>query len=473
MTRRTFKMQGRLSTKGGILDVPILQFLRQGGIRELIADHKRDWGDEPEAVCLPIVAPDGLNLAVKGSGLPLSENSHAHGAGREFGAIISEISNIGLDIYLLLDPTMNFCNTDALHIKDIGGDSSSAICIGNPRSQELLGAILGTAVDEALAATQDGTGKLRGVVLDVVDLWPMSASNERVEITCFCSSCEKYLSLRDSTLVEKFKTFPNPLNLLLKDSNTGIAHIHDFDVDSTPEYILGLSKQRDYDQIFKGATESTLRAHSLTILDYLKLRNEQVHESIGAIFSEALNGVPDAISRVILCSGFTYDWTSGIFLASLDTVPDTVCTEVWFDPQESDIYLKEKPFRSYMWRRSRYMIDAFLGFAGNVSNPDKRANTGISRYPKDIAREMLRKRFSQAIGASLREQSALASLPPLQTANEGSSRIGFVGVAMSNQLATRYIDGIDIPPGMNEDEGSSRKGVIDQLRRALGDEEPS
>jgi hypothetical protein len=471
VTRRTFKMQGRLSTEGAVLDVPILQFLRQGGIKELIAQHKRDWGDEPGAVCLPITAPDGLNLPVQGSGLPLSENSHAHGAGREFGEIISEISGIGLDIYLLLDPTMNFCNTDALHIKDIGGDSSSAICIGNPRSQELLAAILGAAVDEALVATQDGKGKLRGVVLDVVNLWPMSASNERVELTCFCRSCEKYLSLREPKLVEKFKTFPNPLNLLLKDSGTGIAHIHDFDFDASPEYLLGLSKQRDYDQIFKNATEAVLRANALTILEYLKLRNEQVHEAIAAIFSEALNGLPDKISRVVLCSGFTYDWTSGLFLASLDTAPATVCDEVWFDPQESDTYLGVKPFRSYMWRRSRYMIDAFLSFAGSVSNPDKRANTGISRYPKDIAREMLRKRFSQAIGASLREQSALASLPPLQSAGEGSSRVGFVGVAMSTQLATKYIDGIDIPPGMNEDEGNSRGGMLDQLRRALGAEE--
>jgi hypothetical protein len=354
MTRRTFKMQGRLSTEGAVLDVPILHFLRHGGIRELLIEHERDWGSQPEAVCLPIAAPDGLNMAVKGSGLPLSENSGAHGAGREFGEIISEVSSLGLDVYLLLDPSLNFCNTDALHIKDIGGDGSSALCIGNPRSQELLGAIMGTAVDEARAATQDGKGKLRGVVLDAVNLWPMGSSNERIELTCFCSSCEKYLSLRDSTLVEKFKTFPNPLNLLLKDAGTGISHVHDFDIDSSPDYLLGLSKQRDFDQIFKGVTEASLRIHASTVLDYLKLRNLQVQESIEAIFNEALNGFPDSVDRVILCSGFTYDWTSGLFLNSLDGSPNSVCTEVWFDPHESDIYLKDKPFRSYMWRRSRY-----------------------------------------------------------------------------------------------------------------------
>jgi hypothetical protein len=270
--------------------------------------------------------------------------------------------------------------------------------------------------------------------------------------------------------VEKFKTFPNPLNLLLKDSGTGISHVHDFDTDVTPDYLLGLSKQRDFDQIFKGASEATLRAHASVIIDYLKLRNEQVHQSIGAIFDEALNGLPNDISRIILCSGFTYDWTSGLFLNSLDSAPDNVCTEVWFDPQESDRYLRSKPFRSYMWRRARYQIDAFLSFAGNVSNPDKRATTGISRFPRDVAREMLRKRSISAIGSALKEQSALASLPPLKSAGEGSARIGFVGVAMSTPLATRYIDGIDIPPGMNEDQGSSKKGVLEQLRRALGDE---
>jgi hypothetical protein len=111
-----------------------------------------------------------------------------------------------------------------------------------------------------------------------------------------------------------------------------------------------------------------------------------------------------------------------------------------------------------------------LSFGGNVSNPEKRASTGIARLSKDIAREMLRQRYIQAVGASLKEQSALASLPPLKSAGEGSSRVGFVGVAMSTQLATKYIDGIDIPPGMNEDQATTRKGVMEQLRRALGEE---
>ncbi len=463
---RSFKLNERLATDGAVMDVPHLSFLRHSSISELVHQFQNAWGGRPKAVCIPVCAPDGLNLKVQGTGLPQSSFTTDRANGKEFGQVVAEIAKENLDIYLLLDPTLNFANTATLHIRDLTGAPSSAVCLGNPRSQELLGAILGTALDEAIEATKGLTGKVAGMVLDAVDLWPMGAEKNRINLTCFCSSCEKYISLRDPGLLEKFKTFPNPSNLLLRDSGSGISHIHDINPDSSEDHILGLSKQKDFTVAFGDITEATLRSHASALMRYLQVRHNQTIEAAAAIFDEATNGLDSAVSRVILTSGFTYDWTSGLFLHALDTAPSESCTEVWFDPQESDIFLKTKPFRSYMWTRSRYYIDAFFSFAGNVSSPQMRSTTGIAKFPKEVARELLRRRFSQAIGASISEQAALASLPPLNdsSANESSTRIGFVGVAMNTALGAKFIDGIDIPPGLEEAGGLTKRDLMAKLR---------
>jgi hypothetical protein len=131
--------------------------------------------------------------------------------------------------------------------------------------------------------------------------------------------------------------------------------------------------------------------------------------------------------------------------------PNTHCAdEIWFDSRSSDTYLRNVPFRSYMWRRSRYYVDAFLSFAGNVSDPVARATTGVARLSNELAKDMLRSRLSQALGTRMSDPSALASLPELKSTHSESQRIGFVGVMLDKDVGSKFIEGLRIPEGIGE-----------------------
>ena len=163
--------------------------------------------------------------------------------------------------------------------------------------------------------------------------------------------------------------------------------------------------------------------------------------------------------RVILLEGVYYGWTSGLQLDRLDRVA-TVNTvnpydEIWFDPSSTDLFMKEVPFRSYMWKRSRYYVDSFLNFAANVSDPVKRSITGIARLSRTQAKELLDTRLSQAMGTAMIGQTSLFALPNLQSDNEESQRIGFVGVALDEEIGKALIESISIPRGMREHESES------------------
>lgn len=467
MKRRTFRLQSRLSegTGSALLDVPHMATLRYRSPEQLLRWFEKTWGQPPEGVVLPVTSANGLLFAVEGVGLPLSPDASVSRSLADFQEVVQAFSSLGVHIYLLLDPTLHFCRTDALHIVDIVGDGSAAVCISNPRSQELLAALLGTAIDEVRITTERTPGKLKGVVLDVVDLWPMGASDGRLEVTCFCPSCEQYFEARKPDLVKKFRTFPNPWNLLLKDSGTGIAHIDEVRGNSKPEDIVGLARQKGFDDIFQDASDGTLLAHGKDLLDYIQIRHQETVDSIKEVFAQSLEGVDQEVTRVVLTEGTYYGWTSGLLLDLLDAPRQQSTDEVWFDPRSTGLFLRHLPFRSYMWRRSRYYVDAFLTFAGNVSDPVARATTGIARLSNEFAKDMLRSRLSQALGTALTDRSALASLPDLQGEASESKRQGFVGVALDAEVGEKFIQGLNIPEGIREaasEEDSSR--LVDLLQ---------
>src|SRR5258708_6699281 len=211
MSRRSFAFQKRLANNigGSILDIPHTAVLRYASPDELVSIFKEQWGVAPEAVVLPVTNPDGLLFPVEG----LSEALSAYATNlsssiKDLADAIHRFAELGLDVYLLVDPTFPFLKSDPLHIIDIAGDPSRQLCFGNPRTQDIVAAVLGTGVDAALATTKNTRGKLRGIVLDLVNLWPMGGENNRLELTCFCPSCEVVLENLKPGIIRKFKTFP-------------------------------------------------------------------------------------------------------------------------------------------------------------------------------------------------------------------------------------------------------------------------
>ncbi len=475
MSKRVFSLVSQIKQNagGGIMDVPHPALLRYMEPKQMISDFEKAWGTKPASVVLPVTCPDGLLFRVEGLSDALSSYAidMAHNL-RDFQDVVSAFATLGLDIYLLLDPGLPFVDTPALHLVDIIGDGSAQVCFGNPRAQEVSGAILGTGIDLATETTKTTPGKLKGVVLDLVDLWPMGGKEDRLELTCFCPACEKYIENRKPGLIRRFKTFPNPWNLLLRATSSGIQHSSEVRLKASAEDIVGLSRQKGFAQVFEDKSMPFLLEQAEVLLDYIQVRHEQTIAAIGEVFSHAVRGLDSIPHRVILTAGSYYDWTSGLQFERLDQRGgENECPydEVWFDPSSSELTLSSIPFRSYMWRRARYFLDAFFQFAANAANPDKRTSTGIARLTINQVRRTLKQRLNQALAGATRGHTSLASLPPIKSESNVSQRVGFVGIALVREAGEKFVEGIDIPSGLADmDIGESGGATLAELMKMLG-----
>lgn len=479
MTRRTFGLQKQLTQNmgGSIMDIPHPALLRYSEPKALITQFEEAWGTRPEAVVLPVAASDGLMFKVEGLSEPISPYATGFSGGlKDFQDIVHAFAKAGLDVYLLIVPTLQFVGTDALHLTDIVGDGSAQLCISNPRSQDVIAAVLGTGVDLAIETTKSTQGKLSGVVMDVVDLWPMGGRNKRMELTCFCPSCEKYIEEHRPGLIRQFKTFPNPWNLLLQATDTGIAHVDEVHPNSTASDIVGLSRQKGFEEVFEDRTVPFLLDQAEILLDYLEVRHNQTVAAITEIFEQALQSLDSIPRRIILAEGTYYDWTSGIQLERLDELLDQGSVpydEIWFDPSSTELLMKYVPFRSYMWKRARYYIDAFFDLVANATDPVKRATTGIGRMKISEVRGLLKSRLGQAMGTAMTGYTSLASLPDIKSDSSNSARIGFVGVALTRENGEKLIEGLNIPPGLADVTSSTSQdsSPLEVLMRLMASKE--
>ncbi len=478
MARRTFDLQKKVTQNkvGSIMDIPHPALLRHSDPHALRSQFQEVWGIPPEAVVLPVTAQDGLLFKVEGLGEPFSPYATGYSSKlRDYQDIVHAFAKDGLDIYLLIDPTLQFVGTDALHIVDIVGDGSAQLCISNPRSQDVIAAILGTGIDIATEVTKKTEGKLKGVVMDAVNLWPMGAQNKRLELTCFCPSCERYMEEHRPGLIRQFKTFPNPWNLLLKDSGTGISSISEIRSTYTAHDIVGLSRQKGFDEVFEDRSMPFLLEQAEILLNYIEVRHDQTIAAISDIFGQALHDLDTSPRRIILTEGSYYDWTSGIQLERLDyplSERTSPYDEIWFDPGSTELLLHYTPFRSYMWRRARYYIDAFFNTIGNATDPVKRATTGIARMKIPEVRGLLKSRLSQAVGTAMTGYTSLASLPDIKSDSSNSARIGFVGVALARENGEKLIEGLNIPPGLADNSPAAKEDdPLQTLLRMMASQE--
>ncbi len=414
------------------MDVVDLWTLEFATADEQVSEFQKRWGSPPDAVALPVLTPAGIPFEND-----YEEMKGVHYGGRSeqanLGTIAYEFGKLGMDIYLLIVPDFSFAKSSTLHIVDISGDSSPQACIAKGVTRRLLTELTTTAmsrVDEACATANEETGKsasLVGVALDIVDLWPMGASDERIELTCFCQECRNQLaeiSTRGTRLVREFERFPNAWNLLLQDSGTGVKPINDFDSTVTPKALLGLSQLKGFDDMLKRAG-ADLDKEAQLLIEYVHCRHKQVKNVVQDLFSR-INPQRDGrpLSRVIVTEGSPYSWTSGTFLGGLDD-PE-LCDELWIDPSESGLETKRIPYLAYMQRRSRYYLDAFFSFLYTCQDEEKMTVTGAARYSDADILRLLELRRRQAVSNRLASKLDLSCLEP-RSKDGKAGRVGFVG----------------------------------------------
>lgn len=464
---RTFNLEKRLDRNSvhGILDVPHFAVLRYLSPEEIVQRFAETWKVRPDGVVLPLTDDDGLLFRVPGLDEKLSPYASISDDLKDFQSVVESFAKLKLGVYLLLKPNLSFLRSASLHVEDVKGQGSAALCLNNPRGQEVLAAIIGTGVD--IVNETGGAGGLLGVVFDVVDLWGMGGSNKRLFLNCFCPSCLKYFEAAVPGLVKYFQDFPNPWNLLLQVTNTGINYVDEIGIQMKDEDIIRLSRQRGFCDVFKDRSPANLKRNADLLRQYIRARHDMTLLAINEVFKQAFDGLTSTPKRVLLMEGVKYGWTSGLQLDRLDMPeknPVVPYDEIWFDPSSSDLFLTKIPFRSYMWTRGRYFIDAFFNSAAHVADPVRRATTSIARDSSAKLRENLRSRLTQALGFAMTELTALAALPDLQSESTESMRVGFVGVGFDRELGDSFVDSIVIPEGLeeseDEDSASDSEGLV-------------
>jgi len=427
-----------------VLDVVDLSTLEYETAEDQVERFERTWGVPPAAVALPVLLPNGVpfeNDFVEALGIRYGGASPK----KYLGGIAYEFAKLGLDVMLTVTPTMQFVRSDSLHVIDITGAGSPQACIAKAATRRLLARLIEQASEKVRQACDEAAQhsprppKLAGLALDLVDVWGMGAEDERISLVCFCQECREQLGLmskKGRRIVEAFERFPNPWNLVLRDSGSGIQPISELRWGMPAKAIVDLSHLKGFDKIHDRAGLDVVHEAEL-LMEYMQARHRQVVQVAAELFADAQR---HGLSRIVIVEGELYGWTSGVFIEQLDT--SDVCDELWYDPTEQGLTTSRIPFRSYMWRRCRYFLDNFFDFVAKCQDEEKRTATGLARYPDSRVRHILELRRRQVMAARLSEKLDLFCLPPLADGQGG--RIGFVGASVSPELSTQIVGNVKL-----------------------------
>nr|VFK15180.1 MAG: hypothetical protein BECKLPF1236A_GA0070988_101212 [Candidatus Kentron sp. LPFa]VFK30934.1 MAG: hypothetical protein BECKLPF1236C_GA0070990_101242 [Candidatus Kentron sp. LPFa] len=457
------------SPERSLIYVPDMAVLSQRNAEEIGNDHRKRWGVAAEGVVLPICTATGVPFK---NDFTAEKTIRYKGRAEEFllGDVVAEFARLGLDIYLTLDPTLHFIKSDSLHIIDISGDSSAQACFSKKRTRKLLVNLAKKAikiVTEECARARGAHGvdaETAGVAIDLTDILPMGASNERIELTCFCNECREQLASytpKGKRLFDYFETFPSPWNMTLKDAGSGIGQINELEWDTPPERIIGLSKMKDFESFEDREQDSHEQASAL--IEYLRARHTQVTKTAKDIFA----GMElDGKKRILITEGSHYDWTSGTFLKKLDD--PAICDELWFEPTANEFDIRKVQYRSFLWKRSSYFLNAFFQMLNQSQDSYMRTYTGLARHTVGEIEQLLKLRMRQVLSSGITEKLDLFLLPDLD--EEGDvGRIGFVAPCIDENICASLVGKAKVPDGINENKvNDDPKEMLNKLAGLMG-----
>lgn len=395
-------------------DVPDLRLFQIASPAELAQAVYSKWGWRPGAWAVPLLTPEGpcFDNTLGGDVIPIRCWDGAERTLPDLVAALPEPQRSG-DVFLVVDPHLTFVNIDTIHIEDICGEFSAQACVCNPKVQEILARLL---IDAVGALKRAGTGgRLGGVCIDCVDLWPMSASGPRLELTCFCGECERQFGQRNVNMSD-FRQFPNPWNICLRDSGSGINYIDDIpygdpattDLQARIDRTAKLSKLKGFSDALPSVGDLAFLNLTEKLMAYVDARDAMTRAALDRVFASVVGEV-GGVQRVVITEGSQYDWTSGMFLEGLDK--SGVCDELWFDPSSNRSKTYSVQNRCYLWRRSRYHIDAFFDSLSHTTNLFMLMSSGLSRLAGPELDQLLAERRQSCLAQELKGKLSLAALP--------------------------------------------------------------
>jgi hypothetical protein len=251
-----------------------------------------------------------------------------------------------------------------------------------------------------------GDGVLVGVVFSIQELWPISGEDV-LKLTCFCRACRERFEELDPGLLGHFQRSPNPWDLALKHTPSGIDHVDAITPRTTPAELLMLSQAGGFyaatarrETTDPEATERHLLHWADLVLRYTHVRHRITVDALARI-NGRIKEVFGPTTRVAAAiSGFSYDWLAGTFLEELERDPPV--DEFWIDPGNADAGLESAPFRFYMWERSRYYVGNFLhAIEASISEAHRSLHDLSDRELRRSAEDAARALLSTAMTAPL------------------------------------------------------------------------
>lgn len=418
-----------------VVDLVHTRVLAHRTARQVLDDFESRAGVRPTAVVIPINVSEGLTFSNRlGYATFVAD---PHGQRVVLSNAVRMFAHENVDIYLCLTPTLPFLRTGTMNIVDIIYDESPRLCINKRKSQKIFSIIVEEAI--AIAKTEiDGAAnpkaRLRGFVLNIVNLWGMGAKNERILLTCFCPECRRSL-VEAGISMQDFETFPNPWNLLLKDTGTGISHIdigHGRTRAERIDEIVGQSMLRGFSQdAFPNVGSTDIQRLASKVYDYMQARHKITVDAAARIFRTVKKHLPDT-DTILITEGTPYNWTAGCFLGDLDD-PDII-DEIWFDPSSHGVEIRNVKYRSYMSSRSRYAIDAAFDFAATLGDVTTSQSKVIQELMGGSRMSGLNRRLAMVRFADVLTKGELLVL------DEVSNRVGFVGSAVTDEVLRGLIE---------------------------------
>jgi len=306
-------------------------------------------------------------------------------------------------------------------------------------------------------------------VLDISDLWPIGGDAGRIKLNCFCQECRHHFDGPGTRgLVQEFERFPNPWNLVLKTTESGIGHINDFGWDVLPQKLINLSHLKGFIDDLKGYDA---QAAADSVIAYMRARHALTTRVVNEFFTQIREdvGAPE-LRRVLLLEGEQYGWTSGVFLSQLDD--SSVCDELWFNPTAHTFDIERVAYRPYMHRRSRYFVNALFDLMYMCGDEEKRTVVGLAMFSDKAVADLLEHRRRQAVSGRLGTNLDLASLPQ-PSDDQSRGRIGFVGNTLTDGISKELVGGVSIVPrvsGAIDDPGSDLEGFLSAMIKASTDD---
>jgi len=450
-----------------VLFIPDHRILSHKTPEECLAEFQTGWGAATDAptVCLPLVGVDGVAFENRlCPTVPITAKvGLAKAEQRALGEIARDFVDLGCRLHLYVCPAMEFLQVEACHVLDIRNMGAPQACVQKRKTRDFLKYLIGAGIEHVAEHLTKPADSLQGLVVDITDLWGMSGEEGKLSLCCFCDECRVAFESR-GVRVSDFENYPNPWYLALKDSGRAISYIDNISHGETATSIVGKAALRGFDTVFQNPGEK-LRAAS-ELMKFMTSRHEMVEDFLADVFDEAYVGDSATnaphLRRIAIVEGSEYDWTAGVFPSSLKS---TIVDEIWLDPSDKFPVIP-LPYKTFMWRRATYFLNAFFEILSNAADTRMRTTTALARLSLGEMKDLLCQRGAMALNNQLTGLGQIAAL----SGTEESTRDGIVGVVFTQMLLDDLMRNPEIAVGREEqeDDRGAQLGALGKLFSSMG-----